>query len=346
MQFLSNMIPIVERAGIPDNFARVAISMLVARTSKALLAQEQDSSAAFARTMREKPIATHVSEANTQHYELPPTFFGLVLGPHRKYSCCYYESETSSLVEGEKAALEATARHADIADGQAILELGCGWGSFALFAAQRFPNAKIVAVSNSSAQREYIENRSRALGINNLYVVTADMNEFQPDRTFDRVVSIEMFEHMANWPQLLSRIRSWLAPEGQLFIHVFSHRSTPYRFDHSKTRDWIAQHFFPGGIMPSHNLLRQCTKAFRVENEWRWNGRHYQRTAQHWLKNFDRNGEAIDRILSDVYGAEAKLWRQRWRLFFLATAGLFGHDRGEVWGVSHYRLKPVDIQIA
>lgn len=192
------MIPIVERAGIPDNFARVAINMLVARTSKALLAQEQDSSAAFARTMREKPIATHVSEANTQHYELPPTFFGLVLGPHRKYSCCYYESETSSLVEGEKAALEATARHADIADGQAILELGCGWGSFALFAAQRFPNAKIVAVSNSSAQREYIENRIRALGINNLYVVTADMNEFQPDRTFDRVVSIEMFEHMAN----------------------------------------------------------------------------------------------------------------------------------------------------
>ena len=345
MQFISNIIPIVERNGIPDNFARLAISMLVARTSRSLSAQEQDVTDAFACAMREMPIATHMNAANTQHYELPPTFFELILGPRCKYSCCYYEREVSSLADAEEAALAATAKNAGIADGQAILELGCGWGSFAMFAAQRFPNAKIVAVSNSSVQRNYIEKQIVALGLDNLLVVTADMNDFQPDRAFDRVVSIEMFEHMANWPQLLARIRSWLKPEGRLFIHIFNHRSTPYRFDRNAKRDWIAQHFFTGGIMPSHDLLRKCTNDFRIEDEWRWNGSHYLRTAKQWLDNFDRNIDAIHSILCDVYGDEANVWRQRWRFFFLATAGLFGHKHGEEWGVSHYRLKPVALHV-
>ena len=345
MQFLSNLVPFVERGGIADKFARLAISMLVARTSKALSAQGQDGTAGFVRAMTQFPIATHVSEANAQHYELPPRFFELVLGPHRKYSCCYYESEASSLADAENAALELTTRNAGIVDGQAILDLGCGWGSFALFAARRFPSARIVAVSNSAAQRTYIENRIAAMGLKNLSVFTADMNEFQPDRIFDRVVSIEMFEHMANWPRLLARIRSWLRAEGRLFVHVFNHRSTPYRFDNSKRRDWIAQHFFTGGIMPSHNLLRKCTNEFQIEEEWRWSGLHYRRTAKHWLENFDRNIDEIDHILRSVYGKEAKVWRQRWRLFFLATAGLFGHDHGEQWGVSHYRLEPVALHL-
>lgn len=345
MQCLSNIIPLVERGGIPDKFARLAISMLVAHTSRSLSAQENDETAAFAHAMCEMPIATHVGQANAQHYELPPRFFELILGPSRKYSCCYYQSETSSLAGAEEAALEATARNAGITDGQAILDLGCGWGSFALFAAQRFPNAKVVAVSNSIAQKGYIEKQITALRLNNLLVVTADMNDFQPDRIFDRVVSIEMFEHMANWPLLLTRIRSWLKHDGRLFVHVFSHRSTPYRFDHNKKRDWIAQHFFTGGLMPSHNLLRKCANEFRIEDEWRWSGSHYQRTAKHWLSNFDRNTDAIDRILCDVYGGEVNVWRQRWRLFFLATAGLFGHRRGEEWGVSHYRLEPVALRV-
>ncbi len=345
MQFLSNMIPFVERVGIPDCFARLAISTLVARTGRSLSAQEKDKTAAFAHTMSEMPIATHVAEANSQHYELPPAFFERVLGPHRKYSCCYYDNETSSLADAEQAGLEATAQNAGICAGQAILDLGCGWGSFALFAAQRFPNSKVVAVSNSNTQRVYIEEQMAARGLKNISCVTADMNEYQPDRGYDRVVSIEMFEHMANWPRLLARIRSWLKPDGRLFVHVFSHLTTPYRFEHNKKRDWIAQHFFTGGIMPSHDLLQECTNDFRIEDEWRWNGLHYRRTAKDWLENFDRNADEIDLILREVYGPDANVWRQRWRLFFLATAGLFGHSRGEVWGVSHYRLAPVALQL-
>jgi cyclopropane-fatty-acyl-phospholipid synthase len=345
VQFISNIIPVVERSRIPDTFARFAISLLVARTSSSLSAREKDGTNAFARAMSEMPIATNVAEANVQHYELPPTFFELILGPRCKYSCCYYESEASSLADAEEAALEATVRNADIADGQTVLELGGGWGSFALFAAQRFPKAKIVAVSNSSAQRNFIEKQIVALGLDNLLVVTADMNHFQPDRTFDRVVSIEMFEHMANWPQLLARIRSWIKPDGRLFVHIFNHRSTPYRFDHNTKRDWIAQHFFTGGIMPSHDLLRKCTNDFRIEDEWLWNGSHYRQTAEHWLDNFDRHTDAIEGILCDVYGDEANVWRQRWRFFFLATAGLFGHKNGQDWGVSHYRLKPVALHV-
>ena len=345
MQFISNIIPVVERNRIPDNFARLAISLLVGHTRRTLSVQEKDSTNIFAHAMSEMPIATNVTQANAQHYELPPTFFELILGPRCKYSCCYYESKTTSLADAEEAALEATVHNAGIADGQTILELGCGWGSFALFAAQRFPKARIVAVSNSSAQRNFIEKQVVALGLENLLVVTADMNDFQPDRTFDRVVSIEMFEHMANWPQLLARIRSWLKPDGRLFVHVFNHRSTPYRFDHNTKRDWIAQHFFTGGIMPSHDLLRKCTNDFQIEDEWRWNGSHYRQTAEHWLDNFDRNTDAIEGILCGVYGDEANVWRQRWRFFFLATAGLFGHKNGEEWGVSHYRLKPVALHV-
>jgi len=345
VQFLSNMVPFVERAGIPDSFARLAIGTLVARTSRSLSAQDGDETAAFAHKMSEMPIATHVAEANSQHYELPSAFFERVLGPHRKYSCCYYDNETSSLADAEQAALEATAENAGICDGQAILDLGCGWGSFALFAAERFPNSNVVAVSNSSTQRYHIEEQMVARGLKNIYCVTADMNEYQPDRTYDRVVSIEMFEHMANWPRLLARIRSWLKPNGRLFVHVFSHRTTPYRFEHKKKRDWIARHFFTGGIMPSHDLLQECTNDFRIEDQWRWNGLHYHRTAKDWLANFDRNAHEINLILREVYGADADVWRQRWRLFFLATAGLFGHSRGEVWGVSHYRLAPVTLQL-
>lgn len=346
MQFLANLIPLAERGGIPDLFAQAAIGMLVSRTNRALSAQEEDDeTTAFARAMSEMPIATHVAAANSQHYELPPKFFELVLGPRRKYSCCYYNADTTSLADAEEAALEATAQNAGICDGQAILDIGCGWGSFALFAAKRFPNAQVVAVSNSAAQRGYIEDQIAAWGLKNLSCVTADMNEYQPDQIFDRVVSVEMFEHMANWPRLLARIRSWLKADGRLFVHIFSHRTTPYLFEHNKNSDWIAQHFFTGGIMPSHSLLHKCTNEFRIEDEWRWNGLHYYRTAKDWLKNFDRNTEDIDRILSEVYGRDANVWRQRWRLFFLATAGLFGHNRGEVWGVSHYRLEPVSLKL-
>jgi cyclopropane-fatty-acyl-phospholipid synthase len=329
----------VERLPLPDALTRAGIAALVGRTGRRLAAGGSDTDAAFAAGMAAFPIAMHVEDANAQHYELPPAFFGLVLGPHRKYSCCLYEPG-ADLAAAEERALAETARHADLHDGQEILELGCGWGSLSLWMAEHMPSSSITAVSNSAGQRGHIEAEAARRGLRNLRVITADMNQFAPARTFDRVVSVEMFEHMANWQALLGRVRSWLRPGGKLFLHVFTHRSAPYRFDVGERADWIAQHFFTGGIMPSHGLIRQFPDCFAVEQEWRWSGTHYQRTALDWLANFDAKRGRVDAVLGQVYGARAALWQRRWRLFFLATAGLFGHDDGRTWGVSHYRLRP------
>ncbi|BAB53730.1 cyclopropane-fatty-acyl-phospholipid synthase [Mesorhizobium japonicum MAFF 303099] len=290
--------------------------------------------------MADYSIAEHAQAANEQHYELPPEFFGLTLGPNRKYSCCLYPKGNESLAEAEIAALEQTVEHAGLGDGQSILELGCGWGSLTLYMAKRFPAARIVAMSNSTPQRLHIEAEAAARGLRNVEVITADMNGFEPRERFDRIVSVEMFEHMSNWRDLLARIRSWLEPEGRLFVHVFSHRHSPYRFDHRDDADWIARHFFTGGIMPSHGLIGHFADCFAIERDWRWNGMHYARTAQQWLSRFDDNYKRIGEILAEVYGRDAALWRRRWRLFHMATEGLFGHDQGREWGVSHYLLRP------
>ena len=246
------------------------------------------------------------------------------------------------MAEAEECALEETASHADLRDGQEILELGCGWGSLSLWMAERFPGARITAVSNSRPQREHIEHQATLRQLRNLKVITADMNDFAIDKSFDRIVSIEMFEHMANWQGLLARVRSWLKPDGRLFIHVFSHDRAPYRFDHGDENDWIAQHFFTGGIMPSHGLIHRFPELFAVQQEWRWSGTHYRRTALDWLANYDANAREIGVILRKVYGRDAGLWRRRWRMFFLATAELFGYDDGRPWGVSHYLLRAAD----
>ncbi|MBV8537626.1 MAG: class I SAM-dependent methyltransferase, partial [Alphaproteobacteria bacterium] len=267
-------------------------------------------------------------------------FFALILGPRRKYSCCLYEGG-ATLAEAEEWALAETQQHAALADGQHILELGCGWGSLSLWMAEHLPAARITAVSNSHAQRAFIEGEAARRGLRHLRVITSDMNDFAPDARFDRVVSVEMFEHMSNWTALLRRMRAWLNPGGRVFLHVFSHHSTPYRFDHRDTSDWIAQHFFTGGVMPSHGLIRHLPVPFAVEDEWRWSGSHYRRTAEDWLANYDANPDAIGRILARVYGADAALWGRRWRLFFLATARLFGDRKGATWGVSHYQLRPL-----
>jgi cyclopropane-fatty-acyl-phospholipid synthase len=331
----------VERAPIPDPITRLGIRMLVARARRRLRAGPTDAEIAFARDMDAHPIAVNTAEANAQHYEVPAEFFRRVLGPRLKYSSCLYPSEATTLAEAEIAALVETCLHAGLADGQDILELGCGWGSLSLWMAEHYPAARITAVSNSHSQRAAIEAAARERGFGNLTVITKDMNDFQPEGAFDRIVSVEMFEHMSNWRALLDRLAGALRPDGRLFLHVFTHRDTPYRFDMTDKADWIAQHFFTGGIMPSHGLIRQVTARLAVEAEWRWSGAHYRRTADHWLANFDAEGPAIDRILRDVYGADAAIWKRRWRVFFLATAGLFGDSGGSVWGVSHYRLRPV-----
>jgi cyclopropane-fatty-acyl-phospholipid synthase len=331
---------LLERLPVPDPLLRFGISHLVGRTHRRMSAAPPDCDAAFAAGMSAHPIAEHTAEANTQHYELPEAFFGLVLGPHRKYSSCLYTADTDTLEQAEANALAETCVHADLRDGQAILELGCGWGSLSLWMAERYPNARIVSVSNSASQRRYIMATARGRGLGNLTVITADMNAFDTAERFDRVVSVEMFEHMANWEALLTRVRTWLRPDGRLFLHVFSHAAAPYRFDRNDPADWIAQHFFTGGIMPSHGLAHRFPHLFAVEQGWRWDGSHYQRTAEAWLANYDAHAAEIDALLRDVYGDRAGLWRRRWRLFFLAVSGLFGHDEGNAWGVSHYRLTP------
>ena len=337
MTLVTSAIALVERLPLPDAVIRAGISHLVGRTRRKLATPGATVERDFVADMDRRAVAEFTGVANEQHYEVPADFFALVLGPRRKYSCCLYDAG-DTLGAAEERALAETCAHAGLADGQTILELGCGWGSLTLWMAEHYPNARITAVSNSHSQRAHIEAEATARGLANVRVITADMNVFETDGVFDRVVSVEMFEHMSNWRSLLGRIRGWLAPEGRLFLHVFSHRSQPYRFDHADREDWIAQHFFTGGVMPSHGMIRQFDDLFTLETEWTWSGRHYERTALDWLANFDANRAAVMSVLRRTYGADAPLWARRWRLFFLATAGLFGHAGGAEWRVSHYRL--------
>ncbi|WLP52832.1 SAM-dependent methyltransferase [Agrobacterium fabrum] len=340
MNMLAFAINAAERAPLNDGVTLAGIDMLCARTKRRLATIPADAELAFVKDMAMFPIASHTDEANRQHYDVPAEFFSLALGAQRKYSSCYYPDDTTTLDEAETTALSETVAHAGLLDGMDILELGCGWGSLSLYMAGRFPNARITSVSNSASQRDYIIGRARERGFSNLSVVTVDMNDFTTANRFDRVVSVEMFEHMSNWQSLFERVRSWLQPEGRFFLHVFNHRDRSYRFDHNNPADWIAQHFFTGGIMPAFDLPHRFGEIFTVEQDWRWSGLHYQRTALDWLANFDREIDRIRPILKRVYGNDARLWERRWRLFFLATAGLFGHQGGEVWGVGHYLLAP------
>jgi len=341
MNFLKTAINAAESLPAPDAIRKLAISWLVERQRLDLLERPEGEASIFADDMRRRVIAEHTQAANEQHYEVPPEFFRLVLGPRLKYSSCLYDGDITSLAAAEDRALTVTCENADLRDGQDVLELGCGWGSLSLWMAARYPASRITSVSNSHGQRQSIEAQATALGLTNLTVITADANSFQPEGVFDRVVSVEMFEHMANWAALLGRVRNWLRPDGRLFLHVFSHRAQPYRFSHEDQEDWIGKYFFTGGFMPSHDLIRDFADIFDVEQDWKWNGNHYRRTALDWLANMDREDLAVRRIMKATYGDDAGVWRRRWRLFFLATAGLFGHRDGQEWGVSHYRLKPV-----
>ncbi len=341
MSLLAASINRLQDAPCPDFVVRPAIGALVANARRRLARIPGACEADFAAVMADRPIAEHTQAANTQHYELPALFFERVLGPRLKYSSAYYETSDTTLAQAEEAALARTCQNAGLADGQAVLELGCGWGSLSLWMAAAYPAASITAVSNSRSQKAFIDQQARERGLGNLTVVTADMNDFQTTSRFDRIVSVEMFEHMANWRALLTRMRGWLAPGGRAFVHVFAHRAAPYRFEVEDRSDFIAQHFFTGGLMPSHGLMRQYPDLFEVEADWRWSGAHYARTANDWLANFDRHEPEIMDLMRSVYGQDAVLWARRWRRFFLATAGLFGDRGGAEWGVSHYRLAPV-----
>ena len=287
--------------------------------------------------LSESPIALVPEKANEQHYEVPPAFFEQVLGKHLKYSSGYWPTGAETLDESETAMLEMTCQRSELEDGMDILELGCGWGSLTCFMAARMPNAKIMAVSNSNDQRKYIEQRCEQNGYGNVTVITADMNDFTTSEVFDRVVSVEMFEHMRNYDELLRRISNYLTVDGKLFVHIFSHESLVYPFEDNGPSDWMGREFFSGGQMPSHRLLLHFQNDLKIEKVWRVSGTHYGKTSWAWLRNMDQNKTAILKIFSSTYGPDnAKVWWQRWRIFFMSCAELFSMNRGKEWGISHY----------
>lgn len=333
-------IALAERGIVPDPLTRVGIRRLLARRL-AERAAHPERRAAFLNSLRTAPIAVHQDAANAQHYEVPVEFFRLVLGPRLKYSSCLFPTGRETLAEAEAAMLALTCERAGLADGQRILEIGCGWGSLTLWMAERYPNARIVAVSNSAGQRRWIEARARALGLANLEVHTADIAAWEPPAAgFDRIVSVECFEHLRNHAALFARLRRWLADDGRVFVHVFCHRDDAYPFEIEGDDDWMGRHFFTGGMMPSEGLFAAYDEHLRVERRWRVNGRHYARTARLWLANLDAQRAEAERALAAGGHPEPARQCERWRLFFMACEELFAWGRGEEWFVSHQLLAP------
>jgi len=335
------LIKLAEKGFLPDSLIRLGIKRLCSqRLLQATSFSDADMEkehAAWIDVLKTSPIALVPEKANEQHYEVPPRLFELVLGKNLKYSSGFWPEGVSSLDQSESAMLELTAERAGLFDGQDILELGCGWGSLTLYMAAHFPKSKITAVSNSNDQRQFIEERCRQLKLENISVITADMNDFNAEGLFDRVVSIEMFEHMRNYEKLLGRVNAWLKKEGKLFVHIFSHQKVAYPFEDKDDADWMAREFFSGGQMPSHRLLMSFPEQMKIEKDWRVSGIHYEKTSLAWLQKMDKNKAEVIELFKKTYGEEdASLWFQRWRIFFMSCEVLFGYNHGSEWGVSHY----------
>jgi cyclopropane-fatty-acyl-phospholipid synthase len=331
---------LLDKGLIPDALIRAGIRRLLRQRLREITPEDSDDShdqlTQLVESMKASPIALATDTANDQHYEVPAEFFQLVLGRHLKYSCGLWGTGAETLDQAEEAMLSVTAQRAGIENGMQILELGCGWGSLSLWLAERFPNSRILAVSNSEGQRRAIETICRHRGLTNLEIQTADMNDFHTERRFDRIVSVEMFEHMRNYQELLGRAASWLSTGGKLFMHVFCHRNSPYLFEDKGETDWMSRHFFTGGLMPTEGLLERFQDDLDLAQRWQVDGRHYEKTCRAWLARLDARRDECLELFSNVYGAEnAERWLNRWRVFFLSCAELFGYRHGSEWYVSH-----------
>lgn len=344
MSLTDTFIDFAERGLMPDFFIRTGIRGLCRKRLEQCKTDDCEANAQlvedYIRSVDQAPLAVLTEKANEQHYEVPAAFYHRVLGQNLKYSSCYFEDFVSDLTTAENKALELTCEHADLEDGQQILELGCGWGSLSLWMAKNFPKSKITSVSNSNSQREYIMGQAKERNLKNLKVITADVNSFESDKTYDRVVSVEMFEHVRNHRGLFQRIHSWLNPDGKLFTHVFCHRSTSYPFEVEGEDDWMSKHFFSGGTMPADELFLRISGSLELETRWRWSGKHYAKTSECWLENLDRNqSEVLELFKNEMNPEQAKRTFHRWRIFFLACAETFGFANGQEWWVSHYLFR-------
>lgn len=342
---IAPLISFAEQGRLPDRLVRIGIRNLLKQRLAELeapgVADAAESFYAFLQEVGQGPIAVVPEKANEQHYEVPSEFFGLVLGRHRKYSCCWYDSTESGadaigLDEAEALSLRLTCEHAQLKDGQEILELGCGWGSLSLWMAEQYPNSRILGVSNSNSQREYILAEAERRGLHNLEIQTCDVNDLQLVRRFDRVVSVEMFEHVRNHGLLMERISNWLKPGGKLFVHIFCHNRFTYPFEVTDDSSWMAKYFFSGGIMPGRDLLLHYQKHLTINRTWTWDGRHYEKTSNAWLDRMDSQPGLVEKVLKEAYGDDWQMWRQRWRMFFMSCAELFGYRDGSEWFVTHY----------
>lgn len=334
-----SVIDLVEKGRVPDVLTRFGIRTLCKqRLKKETNNFKSDTAlASLLDSMAGSPLALNTADANEQHYEVPTAFYDLTLGEHKKYSCCLFEPNVHNLSTAEEKMLELSVSRAEVEDGMEILELGCGWGSLTLWLGRHFPNSKITAISNSTTQKAYIDNKASDLGITNIEVVTCDMNDFVTDRTFDRILSIEMFEHMRNYELLFERIAGWLKPDGKLWFHIFCHRTMPYFFQDDGEADWMARNFFTGGIMPSWDLPTQIKSPLALENRWAVNGEHYAKTSRAWLNLLDDNAEAVRRVFDESDDpTDSTILINRWRMFFMAVEELFAYNQGREWFVGHY----------